>query len=77
MREIFFARIVENPSDGVQGMRILVARLGIAFHTTLLALLQAAGLMLFMHLVQAREERALNEAGKYCLGKFIRRFHEP
>ena len=70
--------VVDNQSGnrlaGVHGMRALVARLGIAFHTTLLALLQAAGLMLFMHLVQAREEKALNEAGKYCLDKLIGRF---
>ena len=46
-----------------------------AFHTTLLALLQAAALMLVMHLVQGQEEGALNRAGQYCLKNFINRLH--
>ncbi len=48
-------------------------RLGVAFTTTLLALLMSAVIVLIQSLVQAKEERALNEAGQYCLDNLILR----
>jgi len=54
----------------------LTDRLGVAFYTTLLALLQAAVLVFFMHLTQAREERALNRTGQYCMDNLINRLYE-
>jgi biopolymer transport protein ExbB/TolQ len=51
--------------------------LGIAFYTTLLALLQAAILVFGVHLVQASEERSLNRAGQYCLDNLINRLYNP
>ncbi|MHA1538559.1 MAG: MotA/TolQ/ExbB proton channel family protein [Alphaproteobacteria bacterium] len=54
----------------------LTDRLGVAFYTTLLALLQAAILVFFMHLTQAREERALNRTGQYCMDNLINRLYE-
>ena len=54
----------------------LADRLGVAFYTTLLALLQAAVLVFLMHLTQAREEKALNDAGQYCMDNLINRLYE-
>lgn len=63
-------------SAGPDMMRDLTARLGVAFYTTLLALLQSALLMFAMHLIQGREEGALNRVGEYCLDNFINRLYE-
>lgn len=49
----------------------VTSRLGVAFTTTLLALLMSAVLVLLQSVVQAKEERALNEAGQYCLDHLI------
>ncbi|HEX7006731.1 MAG TPA: MotA/TolQ/ExbB proton channel family protein [Alphaproteobacteria bacterium] len=54
----------------------LTDNLGTAFYTTLLALIQAAVLVFLMHLVQAREEKTLNDAGQYCLDNLINRLYE-
>ena len=50
--------------------------LGIAFYTTLLALILSAILVFGLHIAQAREERALNHAGQYCLDNLINRLYE-
>lgn len=55
----------------------LSLRLGVAFYTTLLALLQASVLVFGVHLVQASEERSLNRAGQYCLDNLINRLYNP
>lgn len=54
----------------------LAARLGVAFHTTLLALLLSSVLVLATTIVQQREERILNQAGQYCLDNLINRLYE-
>ena len=61
---------------GPQMMTRLTAELGVAFYTTLLALLQSAGLMLGLHVVQGREEGALNRVGHYCLENLVNRLYE-
>ena len=48
-------------------------RLGVAFTTTLLALIMSAVLVLVQSIIQSKEERALNEAGQYCLDNLILR----
>ena len=53
----------------------LTERLAVAFNTTLLALCMSAVLVLIQHIVQAREERALNSAGQYCLDNLINRLY--
>lgn len=53
----------------------LTERLAVAFNTTLLALCMSAVLVLVQHIVQAREERALNRAGQYCLDNLINRLY--
>ena len=75
----FFAGI--DPNDnmsevGPEMMTDLTAKLGVAFYTTLLALLQSAGLMFALHVVQGREEGALNRVGQYCLANLVNRLYE-
>jgi len=50
-------------------------RLGVAFSTTLLALIQAAVLVFLQNLVQGREENTLNRAGQYLLDNLINRLY--
>jgi biopolymer transport protein ExbB/TolQ len=54
----------------------LTKRLAVAFNTTLLALVMSAILVLLQHIIQAYEERALNQAGQYCLDNLINRLYE-
>ena len=66
-----------SDNDQMQSiMPQLTERLGVAFYTTLLALLQSAVLVFILHVVQAREERTLNRAGQYCLDNLINRLYE-
>ena len=59
-----------------QMMPELTKKLGVAFYTTLLALLQSAILVFTLHIAQAREERVLNRAGQYCLDYLILRLYD-
>ena len=53
----------------------LTAQLGVAFFTTLLALILSGILVFLVHLVQGREERLLNQTGHYCLDHLINRLY--
>ena len=61
---------------GPEMMKELTGSLGVAFYTTLLALLLSAVLMATLHLVQGREETALNRVGQYCLKNLVNRLYE-
>jgi biopolymer transport protein ExbB/TolQ len=50
-------------------------RLGVAFATTFLALVQAAIVVYIQSLVQGSEEKTLNRAGQYCLDNLINRLY--
>ena len=50
-------------------------KLGVAFSTTLVALVMAAVLVLIQNIVQAQEERALNRSSQYCLDNLINRLY--
>jgi hypothetical protein len=50
-------------------------RLGVAFSTTLLALVMASILVFMQSLIQGREEKTLNKAGQYCLDNLINRLY--
>ena len=52
-------------------------RLGVAFSTTLLALVMAAILVFIQNMVESKEENALNRAGQYCLDNLINRLYSP
>lgn len=70
---------VENfndPAEMADMMPRLIKELGVAFYTTLLALLQSAILVFTLHIAQAREERGLNRAGQYCLDNLINRLYD-
>ena len=54
----------------------MTGALGVAFYTTLLALLQSALLLASLQFVQAREERTLNRSGQYCLDNLINRLYD-
>ena len=51
----------------------VTSRLGVAFTTTLLALVMSAVLVLVQSVIQSKEERALNAAGQYCIDNLILR----
>jgi biopolymer transport protein ExbB/TolQ len=53
----------------------LTKQLAVAFDTTLLALVLSAVLVLLQHIVQAYEERSLNQGGQYCLDNLINRLY--
>ena len=63
-------------ADPVVLMQRLTRDLGVAFYTTLLALLQSAVLMAVMYAAQSREEGALNRAGQYCMRNLVNRLYE-
>ena len=71
-----FASPEADLAAGPQMMMRLTDELGVAFYTTLLALLQSAGLMFALHVVQGREEGALNRVGHYCLKNLVNRLYE-
>ena len=66
---------VENYQDPTL-LKQLTQSLGVAFFTTLLALLQSAVLMFALHVVQGMEESSLNRIGQYCLDNLINRLYE-
>ena len=73
---LFASTSLASTTMGPDMMQTLTGDLGVAFYTTLLALLQAAVLMLAMHLIQEKEEGALNQVGRYCLRHFVSRLSE-
>ncbi|MGA9572414.1 MAG: MotA/TolQ/ExbB proton channel family protein [Lysobacterales bacterium] len=64
---------VESPEMLYQ----VTERLGVAFSTTLLALVMAAILVFLQNLIQGREENTLNRSGQYCLDNLINRLYSP
>ena len=62
--------------QGPDLMKSLTKNLGVAFYTTLLALLQSVMLMFALHLIQGHEEGVLNRVGQYCLDNLINRLYE-
>ena len=73
---MFAGASITEASIGPEMMEQVTGDLGVAFYTTLLALLQSAVLMFAMHIMQEREEGALNRIGQYCLRNLVNRLHE-
>ena len=73
---LFAGASFTEASIGPEMMEQVTGDLGVAFYTTLLALLQSAVLMFVMHILEEREEGALNRIGQYCLRNFINRLQE-
>ncbi len=70
-----YAANIEDPQDPTL-LAGITGRLGVAFYTTLLALVQSALLVFALHMAQSREEMALNQSGQYCLDNLINRLYE-
>ncbi len=70
-----YAANIEDPQDPTL-LAEITGRLGVAFYTTLLALVQSALLVFALHIAQSREEMALNQSGQYCLDNLINRLYE-
>ena len=60
----------ENPD-----LQAMTAALGMAFYTTLVALVQSAVLVLLLHLTQSREELAVSDSGGMVLRNLINRLY--
>lgn len=73
---MFAGASITEASIGPEMMEQVTGDLGVAFYTTLLALLQSAVLMFAMHIMEEREEGALNRIGQYCLRNLVNRLHE-
>ena len=67
---------LDDPDQLQPWMQALTGRLGLAFNTTLLALVLSAVLVLLTHVAQQREESVLNLSGQYCLDNLINRLYE-
>lgn len=63
------------PPDSKDLLTQVTLQLGVAFHTTLLALIMSGILMFIMHTIQSMEDRVLNQAGQYCLDNLINRLY--
>ena len=70
-----YAANVDNPQDPTL-LAEVIGRLGVAFYTTLLALIQSALLVFALHIAQGREEMSLNQSGQYCLDNLVNRLYE-
>ena len=73
---MFAGASIAQGSIGPEMMEQVTGDLGVAFYTTLLALLQSAVLMFAKHILQEKEERALNEAARYTLRNLVNRLRE-
>ena len=73
---MFAGASITEASIGPEMMEQVTGDLGVAFYTTLLALLQSAVLMFAMHIMQEREEGALNRIGQYSLRNLVNRLEE-
>lgn len=67
---------VSDTEEIRQWLAGLTTKLGIAFNTTLVALMMSALLVFILHIAQGREEMALNSAGQYCIDNLINRLYE-
>lgn len=53
----------------------VTSQLGLAFDTTLLALIMSSFVVFFTHVIQESEERGVEAAGRYCLDNLITRLY--
>ena len=56
-------------------LKVVARTLGIGFDCTMIALIESAFLVFLLHLVQEKEESALNSAGDYTLRNLINRLY--
>lgn len=68
---------VIGAEDAVAAMDPVLLSLGLAFNTTIVALVLNALLMLVLQRTQRMEEAAINEGAEYCLRNMINRLFTP
>ncbi len=64
-----------NDPQAAEFLSGLTEKLGVAFYTTLVALVMSAILVFLMHIVQSYEEESLFELEEYVLDNFINRLY--
>jgi len=69
------AALASVPSSGEIKMDVLAHQLAIGFDCTMVALVESAILVFVLHIVQEKEETALNLAGTYTLRNLINRLY--
>lgn len=57
--------------------KLITITLGLAFNTTLVALIYSSVLVFIFNVIQAKEEKAVNNAGQYVLKNLINRLYNP
>lgn len=62
---------------GVSDLTTITQKLGIAFNTTIMALVMSSVLVFFTQFAQRREETAINASADYCLRNLINRLYVP
>ena len=67
---------LESSSQVQAWFGAMTTKLGVAFSTTLVALIMSAVLVFLLHIAQGKEEVALNSAGQYCLDNLINRLYQ-
>jgi biopolymer transport protein ExbB/TolQ len=55
----------------------VTSKLGLAFNTTILALIQSVVVVLLSQFLQKKEEQIINEQAEYCLNNLIVRLYNP
>ena len=70
------ATLAQAGASAEPELRDLATTLSVSFNTTMVALLESALLVLFMNIVESREEAALSRSGDYCLRNLINRLYE-
>jgi biopolymer transport protein ExbB/TolQ len=72
---ISMALAMIDPHASAQPLGEIALALGVSFYTTLVALVESAILVFFMHLVQVQEELAVNAAGHAVLTNLVNRLY--
>ncbi len=62
---------ISNAGAAIENLEVVVAPLGMAFDTTLIALIQSIVLMYFIYSMQRKEENFLNSVDLFCQERFI------
>jgi len=70
------AAAIDPTQMGENLLARLTTDLGVAFDTTMLALALSMVLVFLMHVIQGREEAALNRIAQYCTDNLIIRFYK-
>lgn len=71
------AALAAVPSSGEVNLSEIAHMLAVGFDCTMVALVESAILVFFLHIAQEREEHSVNLAGQYTLRNLINRLYVP